>query len=240
MSTRRTARIVLLALLVVALAGLATTATWAATRASGWPPAGCTGPWGGPDRDDDGPGMMDDHGNGPGMMGGPAMMGESEYSLAGNGQPVDSMPAARTRAQAFADRLDLRVGEIMQFDNGFYAELLTTTGQGGTEVLIDQANGGVALEYGPAMMWNTGYGMHTGSPATPARISASQATTIAQHWLDAHRSDLTVGEPDPFPGYYTLHTLHDENIVSMMSVNAHTGTVWYHTWHGQFVAMSDE
>jgi hypothetical protein len=25
-----------------------------------------------------------------------------------------------------------------------------------------------------------------------------------------------------------------------MSVNAGTGAVWYHTWHGRYIAMSEE
>jgi len=46
---------------------------------------------------------------------------------------------ARQRAQAFADRLGLRAGEVIQFSNGFYAELLTADGDGATEVLVDPA-----------------------------------------------------------------------------------------------------
>jgi hypothetical protein len=26
----------------------------------------------------------------------------------------------------------------------------------------------------------------------------------------------------------------------MLSVNGYTGAVWYHTWHGPFVAMEEE
>jgi hypothetical protein len=32
----------------------------------------------------------------------------------------------------------------------------------------------------------------------------------------------------------------DGKIVGMMSVNALNGAVWYHTWHGTFVAMVGE
>jgi hypothetical protein len=41
------------------------------------------------------------------------------------------------------------------------------------------------------------------------------------------------------PGYYTLHTLRGEQVVGMISVNAATGAVWPHTWHGRFIAMTD-
>ncbi|HEX5997606.1 MAG TPA: hypothetical protein VFY84_20910 [Jiangellales bacterium] len=174
-----------------------------------------------------------------GMRSGAGMMGGS-YGLAGDGQRVESLDEARQRAAAFADRLGLRVGETMQFANGYYAELTTTAGRGATEVLIDPANGGVSIEYGPAMMWNARNGMHAGATTGTARVSATEATTIVQRWLDQQGTGLAAGEADEFPGYYTLHTLRDGKPVGMMSVNAYTGAVWDHTWHGTFVTMSEE
>ncbi len=167
------------------------------------------------------------------------MMGGG-YVLPGNGRRVDSLPAARQRAQLFADELGLRAGEVMQFANGFYAELRTTDGRAATEVLIDQTNGAVTVEYGPAMMWNTGYGMHAATAATPDRVAATEAARLAEQWLREQRPGLSVHEAEAFPGYYTLHTLRNEKIVGMMSVNAYTGAVWYHTWHGRYIAMSEE
>jgi hypothetical protein len=162
------------------------------------------------------------------------------YVLPGNGVPVNSLDEARQRAQVLADRWGLRAGEVMQFDNGFYAELRTTEEQGATEVLIDPSSGGVRLEYGPAMMWNTGYGMHAGQATTPVRVSPAEASRIAQRWLDERRRGLTAHEPERFPGYYTMHTItRDGKISGMMSVNAYTGAVWYHTWHGRYIAMSE-
>ncbi len=188
----------------------------------------------------DGPGMMGT-GSGPGMMGGygpgGTWMTGGRYGLAGDGQPVTTMAAAKTRAQAFADQIGgLHAGEVMQFSNGYYSELLTADGAGATEVLIDPQTGAVSIEYGPAMMWNTRYGMHpTGSVAT--QVGPAQAVQDAQAWLAAQSTGLTAAEPMAFPGYYTLHTLKDGTVVGMMSVNAVTGAVWYHTWHGSFVAM---
>jgi hypothetical protein len=37
-----------------------------------------------------------------------------------------------------------------------------------------------------------------------------------------------------------VETLRDGKIAGMMSVNAYTGAVFYHTWHGSFVAVSEE
>jgi hypothetical protein len=223
-------RIALAAVVAAALAAVITGGAWAAARASH--PGG---------------GMMA-AGSGRAMMGGAGMMGGGSgqgmmgggYGLAGDGQRVESLNAAEQRAAAFADRLGLRVGETMQFTNGFYAELTTADGRNAMEVLVDAADGSVAVEYGPAMMWNTRYGMHAGPAVGPVRVSATEAAAIAQRWLDGQRPGLSAGDAEVFPGYYTLHTLRDGNVVGMMSVNAYTGAVWYHTWHGQFIAMSEE
>jgi hypothetical protein len=207
----------------VASAALLTTAIWAATRNAAPPPATMMG-----------------NGYGAGMMGagvGPAMMGG--YGLPGDGQRVDSLTAARQRAQAFADPVGLRAGEVMQFSNGFYAELDTVDGRGATEVLIDARDGRVQLEYGPAMMWNTRYGMHTGAVSGPTPVSTDDARAIAQRWLDDRHTGLAAGNPEEFPGYVTLHTLRDAKIIGMMSVNTTTGQVWYHSWHGQYLTMSE-
>jgi hypothetical protein len=62
----------------------------------------------------------------------------------------------------------------MQFDNGFYAELVDQAGNGATEVLVDPRSGAVQIEWGPAMMWNTAYGMHParGDGARPGRAGS--------------------------------------------------------------------
>jgi len=181
-----------------------------------------------------GPGMMAGR---VGMMGGGAGIMGGRFGLAGDGRPVTSLTSARARAQAFADELGagLRAGEVMQFSNGYYAEVLEADGSGATEVLVDQSTGAVSVEYGPGMMWNTRYGMH--AAPTAAGISAEQARADAQAWLDAQRTGLTAGDAEAFPGYFTLHTLKDGAVVGMMSVNASTGAAWYHTWHGTFIAM---
>jgi hypothetical protein len=153
---------------------------------------------------------------------------------------VTSLGQARSEARRFADRLGLRVGEVMRFSNGFYAELVTPVGTGATEVLVDAADGDVHIEYGPAMMWNIEYGPHASGSTRPARVSAEEARRLADRWLTARENGLTAGEPEAFPGYYTLHTLRDGKITGMLSVNAYTGAVWYHSWHGRFLDMSEE
>lgn len=187
--------------------------------------------------------QQDDFGRGSGPwggMGGP-MMGENPRAgwLAGDRDPVDDLAEARDRAQEYAETLapDLRVGEVMRFTNNYYAELEEPDGTLATEVLVEPRTGAVQLEFGPAMMWNTRYGMMARSDVS-ARVDAEQAQDIAQEWAE-DRDGLAVAEPDAFPGYYTLHTLRDGRIEGMLSVNAVTGAVWYHSWHGEFQEMSE-
>jgi hypothetical protein len=216
---------------------------------------------------------------------------------------VHTLAAARSDAQQFANRLGLRVDEVMQFQRNFYAKLVDSQGNGATEVLVDPSTGVVSIEYGPAMMWNTRYGMgrsagsmmgsygrgmmrgqgngrgmmgdrsgassSTGGygqgmtggsgngtgmmsgsgPAggttatvpstTTTRVSLADAHTLAQRWLDSNEPGATVESGgDTFPGYYTLETLKGGKITGMMSVNASTGAVWPHWWHGAFIAKS--
>ena len=209
---------------------------------------------------------------------------------------VHTIAAARSQAQHFADRLGLRVDEVMQFERNFYAKLVDSSGNGATEVLVDPSTGVVSTEYGPAMMWNTRYGMGrtagsmmgsygrgmtrghggmmdgttsgststgsygpgmmggagygrgmmggsgtTGSATTQSTttVSLAQARTLAQRWLDSNEPGVKVETGgDAFPGYYTLETLRDGKITGMISVNASTGAVWPHWWHGAFIAKS--
>lgn len=232
--------------LVAAVAAIAVTATWAVTGSI----------------DHRAPAV------GPAMMGsgnGAAMMG---YTLDGNTK-VRTLADARRQAQRFADEFDLRVGEVIQFSNNFYASLLEGDGNEATEVLVYR-NGAVRIEFGPAMMWNTEYGPmagnggmmgngssggmmggggygggmmgsgYDGSLGTASEtVSAEDAVAIANRWLDANRPGLRVEDADAFPGYYTLETLRDGKVAGMLSVNVFTGAVWYHWWHGSFVAMTE-
>lgn len=214
MTARR--RALPLTVLVVALIALVASTAWAA---GGF---GFAGP--GPGNGWPGPGWA---GRTDRPMMGPARVGEG---------PVRSLADADRAAQRFADRWGLRVGEVMQFSNHYYAELVDAAGAGATEVIVDPASGAVHPEWGPAMMWNTAFGapMHRDAPAA-ATIGPDEARRIAEEWLQANRGDLRAGEAEAFPGYYTLHTLRGEQVDGMLSVHAGTGAVWYHTWHGDYV-----
>ena len=127
-------RLLPVTVLVVALAGLIGSGAWAVSRET-----------------TQGNGWMQ-NGSTNWMMG---------YS-SGSSQPVQTIGEARKQAQSFADRLHLKVAEVIQFRSNYYARLDEKSGKPATEVLVDPSSGRVSLEYGPAMMWNTRYGVASG------------------------------------------------------------------------------
>lgn len=207
-----------------------------------------------------GPGMM-----GPGMMGGRYGWGATSAEPLSIDQARQAVDAYLAR---LGDS-ELAVGEIMIFDNHAYAEVVNTASESGAfEVLIDPVSRTVSLEYGPSMMWNTEYGMMGGrgygmtggrgnggmgggmmggwlqgagaANPTGEGLTETEALEIAQAYLAEYLPGVeTSDEADPFPGYFTIHTLKDGQILGMLSVNATTGQVWVHTWHGAFIEMSE-
>ena len=204
------------------------------------------------------PGMMDDFGRMPMFGGDPA---------AADVEPL-TVEAATQAVQTFLDKLgrdNLALGEIMVFDNHAYAVIEdTTSGQGAFEVLVDPVRQVVHLEYGPSMMWNTVYGMHGSDPifargmpggrmmgglgdvgpvtvpdnASP--LTEAEAREKAGAYLEQAYPDQTLSATaEAFPGYFTFDVETDGTPVSMLSVHATTGQVWYHTWHGTFLEMSE-
>jgi len=189
---------------------------------------------------DPGAGMMRGQGQDPGagMMRG-SMMGSMGMAwLPGDGVAVSSIAAAQTRAAAAAAPAGLHPGEVMWFDNGFYVELKDGAGQPATEVIVDPRTGTVSTEPGPAMMWNTRFGMRTRTGDVGV-VDATKARTIATSWLAANRAGTTIGSIDAYPGYFTIDLRRNGTVSGMMSVSSLTGAVWYHTWHGAFIAMED-
>lgn len=196
----------------------------------GWGPGGMMGGNGG-------------WGMGPGMMGG-------GYGYGATGQAL-KLEDARRAVENYLSRYGdptLQVDEVMEFERNFYAIVAEPGAEvKALELLVDKRSGAVFPEYGPNMMWNTEYG-HMGGfggmmggwfdrdPAGEASVSEEQARALAQEWLDANLPGSTAGHPDALPGYYTLHTERDGRVTGMLSVNAASGQVWFHDWHGDFIA----
>lgn len=211
-------------------------------------------------------GMM---GNGFGMMGS-GMMGGYGFGGLADVDPLsigEAETAVNDYLASLGDD-DLALGEVMIFDNHAYAQILDKGSDSGAfEVLVDPVSGNVYPEPGPNMMWNTeyghmggfgGYGMMGGmmgrgmrggnmmgsfgfDPDAEISLTGEEAITIAQQYLDTYLTGTTADETaDAFPGYYTLHSLEDGEVVGMLSVNAYTGQVFLHHWHGDFVEMAGE
>jgi hypothetical protein len=151
---------------------------------------------------------------------------------------------------------DLVPKEIMEFSNHFYVIVVEkSTGIGAMELIVWR-NGAVQPEPGPNMMWNTKYGHMAGGGmmgpgmmgsgwgapgVAPGTAPAAQTVTkerahqIASQYL---QTALPGAQPDDgvaFYGYFTFDVERSGKTVGMLSVNAYTGQVWYHTWHGTFV-----
>ena len=186
-------------------------------------------------------GMMGGQGQGSygGMMGGGSMGSMGMVWLPGDGAAVSGIPAARARAATAAKAAGLHPGEVMSFDNGFYVELKVSANKPATEVIVDPRTGTVSTEPGPAMMWNTRFGMMSAGSDSAGTVDAAKAREIATSWLAANRAGTTIAGIDAYPGYFTLDLQRNGSVNGMLSVNSVTGAVWYHTWHGAFIAMED-
>jgi hypothetical protein len=204
-------------------------------------------------RDNDGYGGMMNGGNGRGHGGG-MMQG---YTAA-NVTPL-TIDQATQAAQKYIDSLnlpDLKIAEVMIFDNGAYVRVIEkSTGIGAFELLVDPVTQAVYPEHGASMMWNLKYGgiAHDGmmggwtTGTVPANVSSemtvtsAQATQDAQKFLDANLPGTTASTtPDAFYGYYTVEVLKDGKTYGMLSVNGFSGQIIYHNWHGAFIEMSEE
>lgn len=206
--------------------------------------AGAMGWWGGTAGGPGSPyGMM-----GPGMMG----YGGMDHGMMGGWWSQPPVPGATPlSAEQVAERVrailprwgepGLRVGHVMEFDNGFYVVVEATDGKGAFELLVDRYGTWVHPEPGPNMMWNTRYG-HMGAwqrtSDTPP-VSAQEALRQAQGYLERWMPGTTVGELTEFPGYYTIDVTTGGRPSGMLSVNSYTGQVWYHTWHGAFLSETE-
>jgi hypothetical protein len=174
---------------------------------------------------------MMQQGMGQGMMGGMGMM--ATY-------PPDAVPLATKDAQLLFEQYakqfgsDIRVKDVMVFSSNFYAQLIDADGNGLAEVLVDRYRGTVMPEPGPNMMWNGRASMMGFGFTGTVQFDEATAKERANTFLITYLSGATVKEGQAFSGYYTFDYGRD-GIEGMLSVNAYTGEIWPHTWHGVFL-----
>ncbi len=187
-------------------------------------------------------GMMGGYG-GNGMMGSGAGHCGADYENTGygvNATPITIEDAKKSVEQYLAStgNADLKLTEIIEFDNHFYAGVKeNSTGVHAFELLVNKYTGVVLSEMGPNMMWNTKYGHMNWNTPAQTNITGKQAVEYAQNYLDKALPGTKVGDADAFYGYYTIEVLKDGKIYGMLSVNSNTGAVWYHNWHGNFIKI---
>ena len=160
-----------------------------------------------------------------------------------------------------------KTAEVMAFTNNDYVAVHDAQGRPAFELLTNLRTTWV-MEEPPSMMWNTKYGMmgDIGSRVTPMMgggmmgggswsssygrgagkvTTTSQAVTVADNWLskaspgERVASDAGGSAMGKFPGYYSFDTVKDGTTYGMLSVNAATGAIWYHGWHGTFLSERD-
>jgi len=188
---------------------------------------------------------MTGRGMNQGMMGGGMMGG----GMIGGGMgmmavyPSEVTPITEAQAQSlfedFARRFgsEVRVADVMSFANNYYAQLVTTSGEGIGEVLVDRFSGVVTPEPGPNMMWNTGSGMRLAFGGQE-RFDEAAATELANTFLGSYLPGASVTNSQSFPGYYTFD-FGRQNTEGMLSVNTYSGEVWVHSWHGTFLGENE-
>lgn len=184
------------------------------------------------------------------MMGGGRGFGNWQDS-----QPAEilSIEDAENAVQNYIDSLNakesLLISEIMIFDNHAYAEVAEEdTGIGAFEVLVDPVTLDVYLEQGASMMWNLKYGHMQGGmmgrrnigDGVEMPITEEEAVSLANEFFARNNSKLTADDhADQFYGYYTIHTLENDEIVGMLSVNGYSGQIILHNWHGNLIEMTE-
>jgi hypothetical protein len=159
------------------------------------------------------------------------------------------------------------VAEVMAFVNNDYVAVHDPQGMPAFELLTNLKTTWV-MEEPPSMMWNAKYGMmgDYGSRVSPMMggwmmgggswnswygrgagqvATTAQAVAVANRWLAKADPGETVARDaggtamGQFPGYYSFDTVKDGKTLGMLAVNATTGAVWYHGWHGAFLAEQD-
>ena len=152
---------------------------------------------------------------------------------------------AQVKAEEYAQGVNknLKVSEVMEFSNNFYAVVIEPdTSKGAFELLIDPYTGQTGLEMGPAMMWNTKYGRmrYITAPSEVNTLTMAEAASKAQAALDIQVPGAKVEEDGiDFYGYYSFDYKLDGKVSGMLSVNGDSGEVIFHFWHATFIGEKE-
>jgi hypothetical protein len=188
-----------------------------------------------------GQGMMyrsgENYSYGSGMMGnmrGNMMMGNMMALYYPEAKPITQDEAIKNM-ESFAKQYgsNMEVEDFMAFSSNYYAVVKDAdSGQDIAEMLVDRYSGSAYPEPGPNMMWNTLYG--AGRMQAQSTYDLTKAKRLADDFLTNYLPGAKILESKAMPGYYTFDFGRNDT-EGMMSVNAYSGQIWVHTWHGFYV-----
>lgn len=111
----------------------------------------------------------------------------------------------------------------------------------GTNGSVNSAGGNGMMGGGGMMRGWYGNSVQIPDVSADMSVTTGEAIQTAQKYLDIYLPGATVSnEVTAFYGYYTIDVERDGKIVGMLSVNGYTRQVFLHTWHGNFIEMSEE
>lgn len=185
---------------------------------------------------------------GPGMMNNPGYNYSSGYGMMGNmmtgnmmalyypeSRPITQDEAIKTM-QSFAQQYgpNMEVEDFMTFSSNYYGVIKdNNSSQYLAEVLVDRYSGYAYPEPGPNMMWNTRYGAgRVQEEGVTYDLAGSKK--LAEEFLTGYLPEAQIMESHEMPGYYTFD-FGRKDIEGMLSVNAYSGQIWVHTWHGSYL-----
>jgi hypothetical protein len=194
-----------------------------------------------------GPGMMNNpnynYGYGPGMMYNQSGNYSYGHGMTGNMMSIyypESKPITQDVALKNMENFSRQyssnseVEDFMMFSSNYYAVVKdAASGQDIAEILVDRYSGSTYPEPGPNMMWNTNYGAGR-VQAGSSGYDLAGAKKLAEDFLSGYLPGSQIQESHSLPGYYTFDFGRNET-ESMLSVNAYTGQIWVHTWHGSYM-----
>lgn len=155
--------------------------------------------------------------------------------------PLDSVEEARAAIQAFIDASSsgLQISELWEYGTVYKAELSDLNGAQAFDVIADKFTGAAGPEMGLSMMMNASYGK--GIYKTPRfgrklKLSAEQATAIAEDFVRRNALGYTLGTAEDYPGYYKFHTTDSTGFGPEIMVNGYNGGVWLNSLLGRPLA----
>jgi len=143
-------------------------------------------------------------------------------------------------SERYGDRFE--IVEMVVYSNSPYYLIVRENNQkeAAFGLMFDPVRKVVYPEYGPNMMWNRNYGMGFmmgwNERTNRSQIDREEALENARNF--ASDNSLRVRDNGyQFSGYYSFYVENENQPVGLVSVNAYSGEVWAHNWHGNLIEI---